>query len=587
MPCGEKMEKLNAANKKLKTAHDDREREYRLIIQKLDECEAELLERLSKLEGKKVQMAEENGNVDAADEDVVEINAGGKVIAAMRSMLTQLKGTGLEALFSGRWDKKLQRDGRETIFLDVNPVAFQAIVDYLNELTISSEESPPVPPTVDEEHKHILTHQTELFGIADDKFPDSNIVKAMNQWARLQGWLEEGGSSGNLSLLYRSSREGCSDNTFRFMCKHKVRTLTIIETNERNIFGGYSNTAWYSNRIDPIYSNRVNTLPNVDISSPCKIKLREGANEKAVYDSYKYGPTFGDGPDMKVDGSKVSTNIGRTYIPSSSSRLNSGCYDIKEMEVFEVTCESSSLPCYLKLNSVALATAVTRFSEQINDAINTKTASLMEFELEILRLENCFKDEERLVTSFCNGDTEDVVTLNVSGTIMVTKRATLCAAKDSALAQQFDNSKWTEQGSNKLRVKEWSPDDVSAWVQTIDGIPSEVASIFKENQITGLELLALSLDGLKMIGIERAGTLCLLLKEIKSLENACQDTVTLIEHSPYCFGKILEYLRLRQLHAQGLVREPSLPSICEAQKSRFEKVVKYYFPGDSAKLVLG
>ena len=109
-----------------------------------------------------------------------------------------------------------------------------------------------------------------------------------------------------------------------------------------------------------------------------------------------------------------------------------------------------------------------------------------------------------------------------------------------------------------------------------------------ENEITGRELLALNVDGLKMMGIERAGTLCLIVDEIKMLEQVSQDNVTLIEHSPYCFGKILDYLRLKQLHSLGiLANEPTLPKVLDSQKKRFEKVVNYYFPGDSAKFILG
>lgn len=92
------------------------------------------------------------------------------------------------------------------------------------------------------------------------------------------------------------------------------------------------------------------------------------------------------------------------------------------------------------------------------------------------------------------------------------------------------------------------------------------------------------------MGVKRVGTICLLLKEIKQLEEASQDTATLIEYSPYCFGKILDYLRLKQLHTRGLINDdepPALPIVCESQKKRFEKVVKYYFPGESSKFILG
>jgi hypothetical protein len=46
--------------------------------------------------------------------------------------------------------------------------------------------------------------------------------------------------------------------------------------------------------------------------------------------------------------------------------------------------------------------------------------------------------------------------------------------------------------------------------------------------------------------------------------------------------------RLMQLHLTGLiVSEPALTEVDESQKQRFEKVVKYYFPGDLAKAMLG
>jgi hypothetical protein len=179
--------------------------------------------------------------------------------------------------------------------------------------------------------------------------------------------------------------------------------------------------------------------------------------------------------------------------------------------------------------------------------------------------------------------------LNVSGTTMTTSRATLLISEDSVLAQQFDDTKWTEQGSAcaSPSVKDWTPDDVTNWVKSLKDVPDGIATLFWKNEIKGPELLAFNESGLKMIGVKRAGTICLLLKEIKQLDEASLDSVTLIEYSPYCFGKILDYLRLKHLHSLGLIEEPALPTVCEAQQKRFEKVVKYYFPGNSAKFILG
>lgn len=79
-------------------------------------------------------------------------------------------------------------------------------------------------------------------------------------------------------------------------------------------------------------------------------------------------------------------------------------------------------------------------------------------------------------------------------------------------------------------------------MKSIEDVPDEVAQLFLENEIKGSELLALDRDGLKD---KRVGTICILLDKISALKReASQGVVTLIEHSPYCFGKILDYLRL-------------------------------------------
>ena len=124
------MDKLSSTFAELKAACDNHDKDREAEISKLHESEKRLTERLDKLNEKKHEIAQKYGNINATDDDILEINAGGKIIAAKRATLTQLEGTRLETLFSGRWDKKLQRDVRGHIFLDINPKCFQAIVDY-------------------------------------------------------------------------------------------------------------------------------------------------------------------------------------------------------------------------------------------------------------------------------------------------------------------------------------------------------------------------------------------------------------------------------------------------------------------------
>jgi hypothetical protein len=319
------------------------------------------------------------------------------------------------------------------------------------------------------------------------------------------------------------------------------------------------------------------------------MKLKDENDIYAIYCDNTRGPAFGRGHDMHVNGSKLSFY----HASYDLGPLTNGTYGIKEMEVFQVKKSSTLIMNdHSKRNQIKPAAQafeeVTRFSDDMNKAINAKQACLLQAESEMLQLEESFMDEQTFVDMFATGDAKDVVVLNVSGTVMTTKRCTLCTVEDSVLAQQFNDSKWTEQGCNSPRVKEWTPDEVSTWAKSINSLPDEVSVTLYENDITGEELLALSFDSLKMMGIERVGTLALLVKEIEKLDKASQDIVTLIEHSPYCFDKILNHLRLMQLNSIGLiVNKPNLPEVDESQKQRFEKVVKYYFPGDAAKIILG
>ncbi|KAL7550410.1 hypothetical protein ACHAWF_013653 [Thalassiosira exigua] len=584
------MEQLSIANQRIESAKEEAEKDYKCLIAELNRKEQSVKKRLGELNQKKSDRYQVNP--DAAQDDLIEVNAGGTIISAKRCTLTQCKGTRFEALFSGRWDKKLQQDSSGRIFLDVNPASFRAIVDYFHEMAISSEDKPPSLPCVDGDNNDLLAYHLELFGLLIDGMPDSCIVKTWREMRCLHDWLEEDGSDGCFKLLYRSSRDGLSDTLFYTKCENQGSTLTLIETSEGFVLGGYSNTPWTGcGHFASANKAFVFALSGNDILEPCKMRLKNANDAFAVHDYLDHGPAFGSYPcDIRVGGSFVEVNFGHHYEPGPTGHLASKVkLEIKDMEVFQVTRGSSRKMIALerpKPNDcmVPKAKAVDRFYTKVNDAINAKQRALEEAELELLSLEHQFKDECVFISNFATGETKDVVLLNVSGIDMATKRSTLLSKEDSVLAQQFNSTKWVQQGYNDEAVQKWTPDDVASWVHNIEDIPSDVGSCFKENEIQGSELLAMNMEGLKMIGIERAGTLCLLSKEIESLRRA---SYVLIEHSPYCFGKILDCLRSKHLHSLGLANEPVLPQVCDSQKRRFEKVVEYYFPGDCAEFILG
>jgi len=194
------------------------------------------------------------------------------------------------------------RDGHGRFFLDVDPTRFQAIVDYFNEMTISSKDSPPSPPSVDDEHKIILNHQLELFGLVPEcSLKVSIIIKDEGDFVALNEWLEEDGHDGEFSLLYRGTRDGLTNDAFHSKCDNKGCTVTVIETTCGKVIGGYSNTAWSSTGVTA-KANRAFSfaLSGVGISSPCKMKSKDANDDDAIYCTSYFGPYFGNdnGCDM-------------------------------------------------------------------------------------------------------------------------------------------------------------------------------------------------------------------------------------------------------------------------------------------------
>lgn len=102
----------------------------------------------------------------------------------------------------------------------------------------------------------------------------------------------------------------------------------------------------------------------------------------------------------------------------------------------------------------------------------------------------------------------------------------------------------------------------------------------------GRELLALGVGGLKDFGVTRKGPIYLPPDEINKLEKAsAESSVTLIEHNPYIFQKILDHLRLVGSFMKGLVTTGhELPIVRDAEKGRYKKLLKHLFPGGSSKI---
>ena len=78
------MDGLDNTSASLKAARASFDQAYDSEIVKLDGSEKKLKERLGKLNDEKHEIAHKYGNNEVTDDDIVELNAGGKITAAKR-----------------------------------------------------------------------------------------------------------------------------------------------------------------------------------------------------------------------------------------------------------------------------------------------------------------------------------------------------------------------------------------------------------------------------------------------------------------------------------------------------------------------
>lgn len=155
--------------------------------------------------------------------------------------------------------------------------------------------------------------------IFDSKILDYTMQKALFELCEFKS------SDNKWDLLYRASRDGFGTASFHSRCDSKPFTLTIVKSNNGNIFGGYTESQWNdpdgkensrgveNNQSKDNYYKRDNnafvfSLVN-KIGKPMKVGVSSGEEDFAIYCRTSNGPTFGRGCDFMING---DSNVNKT-----------------------------------------------------------------------------------------------------------------------------------------------------------------------------------------------------------------------------------------------------------------------------------
>ena len=135
-------------------------------------------------------------------------------------------------MFSGRHQLPA-KDGRAVIE-DRRPVPFGYMLEYL--------QSGEMPSLNDPGDLQNLREELDYWCIPYD-LGISNIITSEEDFNYFNKKLAKGKS---LKLIFRLTRDGSESGTFHDMCDHIKNTITLIMSEDGNIFGGYASVPWTS-----------------------------------------------------------------------------------------------------------------------------------------------------------------------------------------------------------------------------------------------------------------------------------------------------------------------------------------------------
>jgi len=148
--------------------------------------------------------------------------------------------------------------------------------------------------------------------------------------------------------IYKGTKDGFNTQTFHSKCDNKGETVVIIQSDNGNIFGGYSPLPW-ANTNAYTYDTRTFLFLLVDKNGKGPVKIANNTNNKhSIYNASSYGATFGGGHDLYICNQSNTvkssySNLGHSFkVPKHAYGSNeaknflAGSYNFltKEIECF-------------------------------------------------------------------------------------------------------------------------------------------------------------------------------------------------------------------------------------------------------------
>ena len=170
------------------------------------------------------------------------------------------------------------------------------------------------------------------------KLEDSSIITTIDPVKQLHAWVKEVDSKDQkFKLLWKGSRDGFAASKFHSNCDGKGPTLTVIQSTDGVIFGGYTSLSWNGN--NSYYQDNAAFI--YSITKGYKVS-KQNNTDYSIYCYSSLGPLFGSGRDIFIANNCNTSNscdcTPSTWTLPSGEKFLSGNKDftVKEIEVYSV-----------------------------------------------------------------------------------------------------------------------------------------------------------------------------------------------------------------------------------------------------------
>ncbi|KAF2069067.1 hypothetical protein CYY_009614 [Polysphondylium violaceum] len=293
---------------------------------------------VDKLEKRKLELLEIKIVMDVSlIPEIIILNVGGMKYHTTKTILKSIPGTYFDLMLSGQVICKPMANKPDTYFIDRDGTHFRYILDILKEGKISK----PLPKSIRLEILDALQfYKMNLIFYPSSKIIDKDTFDLFNKWISNEPIY--------YVLLFTKGNDTSKNefpiSSFHSECDDKGPTITVIETTDGDVFGGYNSQSWDSSGIS-YYSIQwsgddkcfIFTLVNKHGIKPTKY-LPNTKDQNYIVNYRGSGPAFGKG-DIFIDQKESHQFFPSSYIDTTgkgkSTLSPERLFSIKTIEIYQ------------------------------------------------------------------------------------------------------------------------------------------------------------------------------------------------------------------------------------------------------------